>query len=100
MKKKKPEKIAEKISEVGLPDVRDGGEDIAVMEPMRVSEESPSRRDLSELVLELTKRSAAFRASLPNGLAEPLADFVRSMNCYYSNLIEGHNTHPWILSGP
>ena len=27
-------------------------------------------------------------------MTEPLADFVRSMNCYYSNLIEGHNTHP------
>ncbi len=23
-----------------------------------------------------------------------LADLVRTMNCYYSNLIEGHNTHP------
>src|SRR6185436_704059 len=23
-----------------------------------------------------------------------VADLVRSMNCYYSNLIEGHNTHP------
>ena len=23
-----------------------------------------------------------------------LADLVRSMNCYYSNLIEGHDTHP------
>jgi hypothetical protein len=23
-----------------------------------------------------------------------LADFVRAMNCYYSNLIEGHDTHP------
>ncbi len=23
-----------------------------------------------------------------------LADLVRAMNCYYSNLIEGHNTHP------
>ncbi|MDE0540159.1 MAG: hypothetical protein OXH94_15705 [Rhodospirillales bacterium] len=23
-----------------------------------------------------------------------LADPVRSMNCYYSNLIEGHDTHP------
>lgn len=25
---------------------------------------------------------------------EALSDMVRSMNCYYSNLIEGHNTHP------
>ncbi|EQD50830.1 filamentation induced by cAMP protein Fic, partial [mine drainage metagenome] len=23
-----------------------------------------------------------------------LADLVRTMNCYYSNLIEGHDTHP------
>jgi hypothetical protein len=23
-----------------------------------------------------------------------LADLVRAMNCYYSNLIEGHDTHP------
>jgi len=23
-----------------------------------------------------------------------LADLVRAMNCYYSNLIEGHETHP------
>jgi len=27
-------------------------------------------------------------------LLNSLADLVRSMNCYYSNLIEGHNTHP------
>jgi hypothetical protein len=31
-----------------------------------------------------------FRASLPAGLTAPVADLVRSMNCYYSNLIEGH----------
>ena len=23
-----------------------------------------------------------------------LADLVRALNCYYSNLIEGHDTHP------
>jgi Fic family protein len=31
-----------------------------------------------------------------------LANLVRSMNCYYSNLIEGHDTHPvdieWALN--
>lgn len=64
------------------------------MEPMRISEESPARPKLSELVLDLTKKSSAFRARLPDGLVEPLSEFVRSMNCYYSNLIEGHNTHP------
>ncbi len=29
----------------------------------------------------------------PDSAAE-LADLVRVMNCYYSNLIEGHNTRP------
>jgi Fic family protein len=31
---------------------------------------------------------------LPAGVHAALADIVRSMNCYYSNLIEGHDTHP------
>ena len=64
------------------------------MEPMRISQENSARPELTELVLDLTKRSTSFRSSLPRGLAQPLADFVRSMNCYYSNLIEGHDTHP------
>ena len=73
---------------------RDDGEAVSLMEPMRIAEDNTARPELTELVLELTKRSASFRSSLPKGLAEPLADFVRSMNCYYSNLIEGHDTHP------
>src|SRR5262245_49894918 len=64
------------------------------MEPMLVSESSPARSKIAELAFELTQASAAFRASLPAGLVGPLAELVRSMNCYYSNLIEGHNTHP------
>ena len=31
---------------------------------------------------------------LPEGVMTALADLVRAMNCYYSNLIEGHDTHP------
>jgi len=31
---------------------------------------------------------------LPGTVALALADLVRAMNCYYSNLIEGHDTHP------
>ncbi len=100
---RKPAKKAEKNAErkaakkpgKGTPPLaRDDGEDVTLMEPMRISEENNARMQLSELVLELTMRSAAFKASLPDGLALPLADYVRSMNCYYSNLIEGHNTHP------
>lgn len=73
---------------------RDDGETIGLFEPLMVSEGSPSRAVLSDLALELAEKSAAFGASLPESIATALADLVRSMNCYYSNLIEGHNTHP------
>jgi Fic family protein len=92
---KKPAKLAaKKAAKASAAPLRDDGESIALMEPMLVSEGSPARAKISELAFELSKASAAFRASLPAGLTAPLADLVRSMNCYYSNLIEGHNTHP------
>jgi hypothetical protein len=34
------------------------------------------------------------RRSLPDGVVTALADLVRVMNFYNSNLIEGHDTHP------
>lgn len=74
--------------------VRDDGESIGLFEPLMVSEGSPRRGELNDLALELAEKSAAFRSSLPESIASALADLVRSMNCYYSNLIEGHNTHP------
>jgi Fic family protein len=85
---------AKKAAKTTPPALRDDGEDIYLMEPMRIAEQCDARPRLTDLVLDLTKRSSSFRASLPKGLAEPLADFVRSMNCYYSNLIEGRNTLP------
>jgi len=42
----------------------------------------------------LSGRAVGFRRSLPAGVLSALADLVRAMNCYYSNLIEGHDTHP------
>jgi Fic family protein len=72
----------------------DRGENIGLLEPLLVSESSPRRSALADLALELTARSTGFHRSLPEGVARALADLVRSMNCYYSNLIEGHNTHP------
>lgn len=59
-----------------------------------VSEGSPARAGLNDLVLELAEKSAAFRSGLPASIAEALADLVHAMHCYYSNLIEGHDTHP------
>ncbi|WP_273070554.1 hypothetical protein [Thioclava marina] len=74
--------------------VRDDGETVGLFEPLMVSEGSPARAGLNDLVLELAEKSAGFRSSLPASMAEALADLVRAMNCYYSNLIEGHDTHP------
>lgn len=92
MTKKAARKAAKKTEKAAA--IRDGDEDVSCMEPMRIGEENPARSELTELVLELSKRSASFGSSLPKGLVEPLAEYVRSMNCYYSNLIEGHDTHP------
>jgi len=64
------------------------------MEPALLAKGSRFRLDLTDLALELVSRSAGFRRSLPPGIVTALANLVRSMNCYYSNLIEGHDTHP------
>jgi hypothetical protein len=64
------------------------------MEPLVLDAGSRHRPELSDLALELTAASAGFRRSLPPGVLRALADLVRTMNCYYSNLIEGHDTHP------
>lgn len=72
----------------------DRGENTSAMEPMLLGQNSLHRGPLTDLVLELTQKSASFRRSLPEGILTALADLVRAMNCYYSNLIEGHNTHP------
>jgi prophage maintenance system killer protein len=72
----------------------DREEAISMMEPMVVSDTSRHRAELGDLALELASESSAFKSSLPQGVLAALADLVRSMNCYYSNLIEGHDTHP------
>src|SRR3989344_1587060 len=69
-------------------------ESVVLMEPLLIGESSKHRAPLSELVFELTKLASGFRRSLPTGVHVALVQLVRSMNCYYSNLIEGHNTHP------
>lgn len=72
----------------------DRGELPSAMEPLVIGERNRARASLTDLSLDLTAKSAGFRRSLPQGVLTSLADLVRSMNCYYSNLIEGHNTHP------
>ncbi len=74
--------------------VMDRGESVGLMEPMLIGEGSRHRGALTDLAVELAQKSSGFRRSLPASLLGSLADLVRSMNCYYSNLIEGHDTHP------
>jgi Fic family protein len=79
------------------PDVKaalDRDEPTALMEPLLLGEAAARRAGLPDLALELGQRSAGFHRSLPASLLMSLADLVRTMNCYYSNLIEGHATHP------
>jgi Fic family protein len=73
---------------------RDDGESIGLFEPLIVSEGAKSRSKLNDLSLCLAEKSVAFSSSLPPAIAGSLANLVRATNCYYSNLIEGHNTHP------
>jgi len=88
MKKKEP------THKPDVKTVEDRGEATNQMEPLVLGEANSKRRALSDLALELAQRSAGFRRSLPPSILTSLASLVRSMNCYYSNLIEGHDTHP------
>lgn len=72
----------------------DRGESPGMMEPLLLREGAPQRGPLVDLAVELAAKAAGFRRSLPAGMVPPLAALVRAMNCYYSNLIEGHDTHP------
>lgn len=49
---------------------------------------------IADLVAELSSKSSALGHRLHPKTASNLAQLVRVMNCYYSNLIEGHNTRP------
>jgi len=49
---------------------------------------------LTDLIADLTTSSERIAGQLHPRTAASLADLVRIMNCYYSNLIEGHQTKP------
>ncbi|WP_420965297.1 Fic family protein [Bradyrhizobium sp. B120] len=61
------------------------------MEPMVPDEAS---RALEDDVLPLVAEANQLAGRIHPILRESIGDLVRSMNCYYSNLIEGHDTHP------
>ena len=61
------------------------------MEPM-LPEENAGK--LSDLATDLLAKSTGLAAKLHPVMQDAIGNLVRAMNCYYSNLIEGHHTHP------
>ncbi len=61
------------------------------MEPMAPEEAS---RALDDDILPLVAEANQLAGRMHPILRESIGSLVRSMNCYYSNLIEGHDTHP------
>lgn len=49
---------------------------------------------LENLAFDLAGEGSELSGQLHPVVRLSVAERVRSMNCYYSNLIEGHNTHP------
>ncbi len=62
----------------------------AAMEPMFPDEEA-----LEDLVIGVIRESAALSRMLHPTTRGPVVEMLRTINSYYSNLIEGHGTHPY-----
>lgn len=64
---------------------------ISSMEPMLPAD---GTRRLEDLAIDLAAKAGGLANQLRPAMRQGIGDLVRSMNCYYSNLIEGHDTHP------
>lgn len=61
------------------------------MEPMLPPQGLP---ELEDAAYELVSQASSLAGQMNPMVTLAIGTLVRSMNCYYSNLIEGHNTHP------
>jgi Fic family protein len=66
-------------------------ESVARIEPARLEEPTT---EIADVIADLAASSATLGKALHLRTAANLADLVRVMNTYYSNLIEGHYTRP------
>jgi Fic family protein len=66
-------------------------ESVGRIEPARLEEPTAA---IADVIADLAAASATLGKALHPQTAANLADLVRIMNTYYSNLIEGHNTRP------
>ncbi|MDW3206072.1 MAG: Fic family protein [Alphaproteobacteria bacterium] len=64
---------------------------VFAMEPMMPEQ---GRAELEDLAVTLVEKASALAGQVNPLVSRSIGDLVRSMNCYYSNLIEGHDTHP------
>ena len=74
-----------------MDEIREGLETVGRIEPALL-EEAPT--EITDIVAELSAKAATLGSALHPRTASNLADLVRIMNTYYSNLIEGHHTRP------
>jgi Fic family protein len=64
---------------------------ISEMEPMMPTNHTG---ELDDLAIEVIRKSAGISTAVHPITRRGIVELVRKMNSYYSNLIEGHNTHP------
>ena len=64
------------------------------MEPLLIDWGRPVFRTLAGLASDLLSASACLGGQVHKETARDLSQLVSGMNCYYSNLIEGHKTRP------
>jgi Fic family protein len=53
-----------------------------------------ANRDLEDIGFDLTAEANSLAGQVHPIVTRSIGDLVRSMNCYYSNFIEGYDTHP------
>ncbi len=66
-------------------------ESIGLMEPLLASEGTD---DLNDVAVDLVSKASSFAGMLNPVVSKSVGNLVRSMNCYYLNLIEGRDTTP------
>ena len=64
---------------------------VSRIEPCQLEQVPPA---IADRTVRLGVKATQLGERLQPQTAANLADLVRVMNCYYSNLIEGHNTRP------
>ncbi len=69
--------------------------DPAAVAPLKIS---PLPAELRELALAVVAAAARLAGALHPVTAGAIADFLRPANSYYSNLMEGHDTHPLAIA--